>query len=45
MTTLREIFTTFAPAYLERYPHLPTAHRKVISAIQQCRSGHDGHSL
>jgi hypothetical protein len=45
MTTLREIFIAFAPEYLERYPHLPMAHRKVISAIQQCHSGHYGHSL
>ena len=45
MTTLREIFTAFAPEYLERYPHLPTSHRQVISAIQQCRSGSYGHSL
>jgi Putative transposase/Transposase zinc-binding domain len=45
MTTLREIFTAFAPEYLERYPHLPLAHRKVISAIQNCQSGHYGHSL
>jgi Putative transposase/Transposase zinc-binding domain len=45
MTTLRAIFTAFAPEYLERYPHLPIAHRKVISAIQQCQSGHYGHSL
>jgi hypothetical protein len=45
MTTLREIFTAFAPEYLERYPHLPFAHRQVISAIQQCQSGHYGHSL
>jgi hypothetical protein len=45
MTTLREIFTAFAPEYLERYPHLPTAHRKVISAIQHCQSGPYGHSL
>ncbi len=45
MTTLREIFTAFAPEYLERYPHLPLSHRKVISAIQQCQSGHYGHSL
>ena len=44
MTTLRTIFTAFAPEYLERYPHLPIAHRKVISAIQQCQSGHYGHS-
>jgi hypothetical protein len=45
MTTLRDIFTTFGPEYLERYPHLPTAHRQVISAIQHCQSGHYGHSL
>ena len=45
MITLREIFTAFAPEYLERYPTLPTAHRQVISAIQQCQSGAYGHSL
>jgi hypothetical protein len=45
MTTLRDIFTVFAPADLERFPHLSLAHRQVISAIQPCRSGHDGHSL
>ncbi len=45
MTTLRDLCTAFAPAYLERYPHLPLSHRKVISAIQQCQSGHYGHSL
>jgi Transposase zinc-binding domain/Putative transposase len=45
MTTLRAIFTAFAPEYLERYPHLPTSHRKVISAICNCQSGHSGHSL
>ena len=45
MTTLRDIFTAFAPESLERYPHLPTSHQKVISAIQNCQSGHYGHSL
>jgi hypothetical protein len=45
MTTLREIFNAFAPEYLERYPNLPASHRKVISAIHNCRSGHYGHSL
>ena len=45
MTTLRDIFTAFAPAYLERYPHLPLSHRKVIRAIHQCQSGSYGHSL
>jgi len=45
MTTLRDIFTAFAPEYLERYPNLPISHRQVISAIQQCQSGAYGHSL
>ena len=45
MTTLREIVTAFAPASLERSPHLPTSHRKAISAIPQCQSGAYGHSL
>ena len=45
MTTLRAIFTAFAPASLERSPPLPTAHRQAISAIQQCHSGQDGPSL
>jgi len=40
MTTLRAIVTAFAPEYLERYPHLPLSHRKVISAIQHCQSGY-----
>src|SRR5215813_1289046 len=45
MTTIRDIFTAFAPEYLERSPTLPTSHRKVISAIRNCRSGHYGQSL
>ena len=45
MTTLRAIFTAFAPEYLERYPTLPTAHLKAIRAIQPCQSGAYGHSL
>jgi len=45
MTPRRDIFTAFAPAYLARYPHLPTVPRKGIRAIQHCRSGHYGHSL
>jgi Putative transposase/Transposase zinc-binding domain len=45
MTTIRDIFNAFAPESLERSPHLPTSHHKVISAIQHCRSGHDGHRL
>jgi hypothetical protein len=45
MTTLRDICTAFAPAYLERSPHLPPAHRQVSSALQHCRSGSYGHRL
>ena len=45
MTTLRDICTAFAPESLARSPNLPTAHRKVISAIQNCQSGYSGHSL
>jgi hypothetical protein len=45
MITLRDIFTAFAPEYLAHYPNLPSAHRKVISAIQHCQSGYYGHSL
>jgi hypothetical protein len=45
MTTITDIVGAFAPEYLEHYPHLPPSHQKVISAIQNCRSGHYGHSL
>jgi len=45
MTTLRDVFTALAPESLERSPHLPLAHRRGMSAIQPCRSGHDGSSL
>lgn len=45
MSTIRDIFNAFAPEYLERFPNLPLAHRKVLSAIQNCQSGHYGHSL
>ena len=45
MTTLRALFTAFAPAYLARSPPLPLSHRQVIRAIHNCQSGHDGQSL
>ena len=44
MTTRRDLFTALAPESLERSPQLPLAHRQVLSAIQPCQSGHDGHS-
>jgi len=39
MTSIREIFTTFGPEYLDRYAtQMPTTHRKVIDAIMACRT-------
>jgi hypothetical protein len=45
MTTIQDIVSAFAAEYLERYSNLPLAHQKTLSAIQNCRSGHYGHSL
>jgi hypothetical protein len=45
MTTITDIVGAFAPESLERYPNLPPSHQPVISAIQNCRGGHYGHSL
>jgi Putative transposase/Transposase zinc-binding domain len=39
MTSIREIFSTFAPEYLQRYATtMPRGHRKVIDAITACRT-------
>jgi hypothetical protein len=39
MTSIREIFTTFGPEYLQRYAAtMPTNHRKVLDAIMACRT-------
>ena len=45
MTTIQDIMRAFVPEYLERFPNLPLAHRKALNAIQNCRTGHYGHSL
>jgi hypothetical protein len=45
MITLTDIFTTYAPEYIERYPHLPASHHKAIDAICHCRTGAYGYSL
>ena len=38
-TSIREIFTTFGPEYLQRYATaMPKTHRKVIDAIVACRT-------
>jgi hypothetical protein len=40
MTRIQEIFRRYGPEYLERYGStMPHAHRKVIDAITNCRSG------
>jgi hypothetical protein len=39
MTSIREIFSTFGPEYLQRYATaMPKTHRKVLDAIMACRT-------
>jgi hypothetical protein len=39
MTSIREIFTTFGPEYLQRYATtMPSTHRKVLDAVSACRT-------
>jgi hypothetical protein len=39
MTSIREIFSTFGPEYLQRYAAaIPNSHRKVLDAIMACRT-------
>jgi hypothetical protein len=46
MTSIHEIFTTFGPAYLQRYGNtMPKTHRKVIDAIMGCRTESCGLAL
>ena len=45
MPTVSDICKASAPESLERSPPLPLAHRKALSAMQNCPSGHDGHRL
>ena len=45
MKAIAEIFQTYGPEYLKHYPNLPQAHKKVIDAITNCRSGQYGVSL
>lgn len=42
MGAITAIFRTFGPEYLKKYPHMPRQHRKVITAIINCRSGEYG---
>ncbi len=45
MTTTTEIFTRYAPEYLEKYPNLPDSHRKVIEAILHRRTEEYGSNI
>lgn len=39
MTSIREIFSTFGPEYLQRYATtMPSTHRKVLDAVIACRT-------
>jgi hypothetical protein len=42
MGAITEIFRTFGPEYLARYPDMPIQHKKTIYAIIKCRSGQYG---
>lgn len=42
MGAITEIFRSFGPEYLQRYPQMPAQHKKTIAAIINCRSGEYG---
>lgn len=42
MGAINDIFRSFGPEYLRKYPGMPRQHRKVIYAIINCRSGEYG---
>jgi len=45
MGAIADIFRTFAPDYVARYPGLPPQHKKVIDAILACRTGELGSAV
>ena len=46
MTTIKDIFQTFAPEYIQRFAgSMPGQHLKVIDAITNCRTQHFGASV
>jgi len=46
MTTIKEIFITYGPEYIQRFGDaMPTEHRKVIEAIINCRTDHYGATI
>jgi len=42
MGAITDIFRTFGPEYIKKYPGMPGQHRKTIYAIINCRSGEYG---
>lgn len=42
MGAITEIFRSFGPEYLDKYPEMPRQHKKVIHAIINCRAGEYG---
>jgi hypothetical protein len=42
MGAITDIFRTFGPEYLHKYPNMPRRHRTAIYAITNCRSGEYG---
>ena len=46
MTTIKDIFHTYGPEYVQRFGDaMPQEHRKVIDAIINCRTSHYGASI
>jgi hypothetical protein len=46
MTTIKDIFTTYGPEYIQRFSDaMPINHRKVIDAIINCRTDHYGATI
>jgi hypothetical protein len=46
MTTIKDIFTTYGPEYIRRFgDDMPAEHRKIIDAINNCRTAHYGASI
>ena len=46
MTTIKDIFTDFAPEYLNRFEDtIPLEHKKVIDAIINCKTDYYGASI
>jgi len=42
MGAINEIFRTFGPEYIARFPEMPAHHKKVVQAIIDCRTGELG---